>query len=155
MKVIQLFHAYKKSALIYLSSWAKIDLWQSPKSSPQILMFRSADPDTNSVLSWEMSMQVTGSLCPYSDRKNYIKENVQVFLIKRIHFQQEKHQGTCTWYQEWKLFFRGPLASCHAAQSLQVMTKRPCKSGKTIHTCTCSLHLTEILQKKTLKLCTF
>lgn len=83
------------------------------------------------------------------------KVNVLV-LIKRIYFQQEKHQGTCVHgIRSESSYICGPLASCHAAQSLQAMTKRPCKSGKTTHTCTGSLHLTEILQKKTLKLCTF
>ena len=36
---------------ITLSSWANIDLWQSPKSSPHNLMFLSADPVTSKVLS--------------------------------------------------------------------------------------------------------
>ena len=53
-------------------SWcAKSDLWQSPKSRPQILIFLSALPETSRVLSEEMSMDNTGSLCPYSDRKNF------------------------------------------------------------------------------------
>jgi len=47
------------------SWWAKMDLWQSLKSSPQILMFLSADPVTNRVLSEEISMDSTGSLWPY------------------------------------------------------------------------------------------
>ena len=47
------------------SSCAKIDLWQSLKSRPQILMFLSAEPETSSVLSEEMSIVRTGSLCPY------------------------------------------------------------------------------------------
>ena len=36
---------------ITLSSWANIDLWQSPKSNPHNLMFLSADPVTSKVLS--------------------------------------------------------------------------------------------------------
>ena len=47
------------------SSCAKMDLWQSLKSRPQILMFLSAEPETSSVLSEEMSIVKTGSLCPY------------------------------------------------------------------------------------------
>ena len=47
------------------SLWAKMDLWQSLKSMPQILMFLSADAVTSSVLSEEMSMASTGSLWPY------------------------------------------------------------------------------------------
>ena len=39
----------------YLSSCANIDFLQSPKSSPQILMFLSAPPDTNNALSYEIS----------------------------------------------------------------------------------------------------
>lgn len=36
----------------YLSSWANRERWQSPKSSPQILTLRSAEPVTISALSW-------------------------------------------------------------------------------------------------------
>lgn len=42
-----------------------MDLWQSLKSKPQILMFLSAEAVTSSVLSEEMSMERTGSLWPY------------------------------------------------------------------------------------------
>lgn len=44
-----------------LSSWAKIDLWQSPKSSPQIFTFLSAEQVTMSLESCEMSIDKTGS----------------------------------------------------------------------------------------------
>jgi len=44
--------------------WAKMNLWQLPKSRPQILRFLSADPETNKVLSEDTSMARTGSLCP-------------------------------------------------------------------------------------------
>ena len=55
-----------------MESWcANSDLWQSPKSRPQILMFLSALPETSSAPSDEMSIDSTGSLCPYSDRKNF------------------------------------------------------------------------------------
>ena len=49
---------------------ARNDLWQSPKSRPQSLRFLSADPVARRVLSALMSMQSTGSLCPYKLRKN-------------------------------------------------------------------------------------
>ena len=51
-----------------------MDLWQSPKSMPQIFTFLSADPVTNSVESDEISKQRTGNLCPYIDRKNCIRK---------------------------------------------------------------------------------
>ena len=47
------------------SVWANIDLWQSPKSKPQIFTFLSLLAVTNKVSSDEMSMAITGSLCPY------------------------------------------------------------------------------------------
>lgn len=53
------------------SSCALMDRWQSPKSRPQILMFLSADAEARRVPSEEMSMERTGSLCPYSERKNF------------------------------------------------------------------------------------
>ena len=49
---------------IYLSSWAKIDLWQSPKSSPHNLTFLSPEPLARRVPSVEMSSDNTGSLWP-------------------------------------------------------------------------------------------
>ena len=52
------------------SSWAKMDLWQSPKSRPHILRFLSAPPVAISAESEETSMAVTGSLWPYNERKN-------------------------------------------------------------------------------------
>ncbi len=52
------------------SLWMNNERWQSPKSSPQILMFLSADPDTSSVLSLDISKLSTGNLCPYNDKKN-------------------------------------------------------------------------------------
>eukprot|EP01137_Pigoraptor_chileana_P007126 Opistho-2@52295 len=52
------------------SSCANIDLWQSPKSRPHIFTFLSADAVTSRALSELMSMDVTGNLCPYIDRKN-------------------------------------------------------------------------------------
>lgn len=43
------------------------------------------------------------------------KVNVLV-LIKRIYFQQEKHQGTCVHgIRSESSYICGPLASCHAA----------------------------------------
>ena len=60
-----------------LSSWANMDLWQSPKSKPQILMLRSAEPVTRRVLSLDISIHRTGSLWPYSERKNW-KQRDQV-----------------------------------------------------------------------------
>ena len=54
------------------SAWAKMDLWQSPKSSPQILRFLSAEPLARRVPSEEMSMDKTGSLCPYRAMKNFM-----------------------------------------------------------------------------------
>ena len=42
-----------------------MDLWQSLKSRPQILMFLSAEAVTSRVLSDEMSIERTGSLWPY------------------------------------------------------------------------------------------
>lgn len=36
----------------YLSSWANMERWQSPKSKPQIFTFLSAEPVAISVLSW-------------------------------------------------------------------------------------------------------
>lgn len=44
-----------------LSSCAKMDLWQSPKSSPQILTFLSAEEVTMSLESEEISRERTGS----------------------------------------------------------------------------------------------
>ena len=46
--------------LMMLSSWANIDRWQSPKSRPQILMLRSADPVTMRVLSCVSRNNQTG-----------------------------------------------------------------------------------------------
>lgn len=47
-----------------------MDLWQSPKSMPQILTLRSDEAVTMSVLSYEISMLRTGNLWPYRERKN-------------------------------------------------------------------------------------
>ena len=52
------------------SVWANIDLWQSPKSKPQIFTFLSLLAVTNKVSSDEISMAITGSLCPYLCTKN-------------------------------------------------------------------------------------
>lgn len=41
----------RSSAGTYLSSWANMERWQSPKSSPQIFTFLSAEPVAMSVLS--------------------------------------------------------------------------------------------------------
>ena len=53
------------------SACAKRERWQSPKSRPQILRFLSAAPLMSRLESEEMSMLSTGSLCPYSDKKNF------------------------------------------------------------------------------------
>lgn len=63
------------TTLVTVSSWAKIDLWQSPKSRPQILIFRSPLPVTIRVESSQISRQDMGSLWPYNFRKNWKHEN--------------------------------------------------------------------------------
>jgi hypothetical protein len=63
------------------SSWARRDLWQSPKSSPQILTFLSAEPEMSMVESEEMSRDITGSLCPYRDRKNLSVSAKKTFTV--------------------------------------------------------------------------
>ena len=65
-------HRCRKLACMTESECAKMDLWQSPKSSPQILRFLSAEPLASSVPSEDMSMDRTGSLCPYNAKKNFI-----------------------------------------------------------------------------------
>lgn len=52
------------------SSWANRLRWQSPKSRPQILTFRSAEPVAMREESELISIQSTGSLWPYSEMKN-------------------------------------------------------------------------------------
>ncbi len=64
------------------SACAKRLLWQSPKSRPQILIFLSAAPLTRRVLSDEMSMLSTGSLWPYSDRKNLRVSVKKTLMVK-------------------------------------------------------------------------
>lgn len=61
---------YQEKQIIYLSACAKMDLWQSPKSKPQIFIFLSAEPVTIKSPSDEISIHRTGSLWPYNERKN-------------------------------------------------------------------------------------
>lgn len=42
---------------VYLSSWANMERWQSPKSRPQIFTFLSAEPVAMSALSWVQQTQ--------------------------------------------------------------------------------------------------
>lgn len=62
----------RRHACMTESEWAKMDLWQSPKSSPQIFRFLSAEPLASRAPSEEMSKDRTGSLWPYSARKNFM-----------------------------------------------------------------------------------
>lgn len=57
-------------------------LWQSPKSKPQILIFRSDDPVTIKEESVEMLMHLAGSECPYSERKNWNEAVTNVWWME-------------------------------------------------------------------------
>ena len=63
------------------SPCAKIDLWQLPKSSPQILIFLSAEPEISILLSEEMSIVNTGSLWPNNVRNNLSESEKQIFML--------------------------------------------------------------------------
>jgi hypothetical protein len=65
-----LVHARGRACMME-SACANRERWQSPKSRPQIFMFLSAEPLMSREESEEMSMLSTGSLCPYSDKKNF------------------------------------------------------------------------------------
>ena len=64
-----------------LSSWANRLRWQSPKSSPHTLTVLSAEPVARRVPSSDISMDMTGSLWPYKDRKNLRESSWKTFTV--------------------------------------------------------------------------
>jgi len=68
-----------------------MDLWQSPKSKPQIFKFLSIEPVTIRSPSDEISIHSTGSLWPYKERKN-LSESIK----KTCKGHRKLHQNDVT-----------------------------------------------------------